>query len=295
MMDITHDLTIIVPVFNEEENIKDIILSLNDVCKKNNWDLIIVNDGSNDNTKQIIENYRELLPIKVLHHKLNKGYGAAIKSGIIACETEYLLTFDGDGQHQIKDIEKLYHCLIKNDADMVVGSRKGDKTSSNYRSFGKFIIRSLAKILMNVPIYDINSGLKIYDTTLAKKYLFLTPDTMSFSDIITLVFINNRHLVIEEPISIIKRRKGKSSISIETAFHTVMEIINIVTLFNPAKIFLPLSLICFLTGLGFGIPIFINGNGVSTGSLLGIFAGIMFFLLGLIAEQLSLIRRNKSS
>jgi hypothetical protein len=71
-----------------------------------------------------------------------------------------------------------------------------------------------------------------------------------------------------------------------------MEIINILILFNPAKIFLPLSLICFLAGVGIGLPILIAGHGVSTGSLLGIFAGVIFFLLGLIAEQLSLLRRN---
>lgn len=294
-MDNTPNLTIIVPIFNEEESVNDIILSLNDICKKNNWSFIIINDGSTDNSKQIIEENHKSYTFKTIHHKLNKGYGAAIKSGIKESNSKYTITFDGDGQHQISDIEKLYKCLLKNDADMVVGSRKGTKSSSNYRGFGKVLIRTLAKILMNVPIYDINSGMKIFSTELAKKYLYLAPNTMSFSDIFTLIFINNRHMVIEEPIEIVQRKKGKSTITIETAFHTVMEIINIVILFNPAKIFLPLAFICFITGLGFGIPILIKGNGVSIGSLLGIFAGIMFFLLGLIAEQLSLIRRNKSN
>ena len=158
---------------------------------------------------------------------------------------------------------------------------------------GKSIIRTLAKVLMTVPIHDLNSGMKVYNTVLVKKYLHLAPDTMAFSDIITLVFINNRHLVLEESIRIRARKFGNSTISLQTAFQTIMEIVNIVILFNPMKIFLPLSLICFIiTGL-WGTPLLIAGRGLSIGSLLGVIMGILLFLLGLIAEQLSQIRRNQ--
>ena len=287
-----YKLSVIIPAFNEAENLKIILHSLIKLCDQKDWKIIIVNDGSNDNTKEILAAFQISDHFTLIHHKLNKGYGAAIKSGIMACDTEYLITIDADGQHHIEDIEKLYTCMKLNDADMVVGSRKGTKSSSFFKEIGKLIIRTIAKILMNVPIYDINSGMKLYNTQMAKKYIYLAPDTMSFSDIITLIFINNRHLVLEEPILITRRIKGKSSIGIATAFHTVMEIINIVILFNPMKIFLPLSIITFLVGLIKGIPIFIKGQGITTGSALAITAGIIFFLLGLIAEQLSLIRRN---
>ncbi len=115
---------------------------------------------------------------------------------------------------------------------------------------------------------------------------------MAFSDIIALVFINNRHLVLETPIEVRERKHGKSKIGIESAFHTIMEIINIVVLFSPMKIFLPLSLVSFLISAVWGIPLLLAGRGLSTGSLLGIFTGLIFFLLGLITEQLSQIRRN---
>jgi len=286
-------LSIIIPVYNEAESFKILFPTLIQLCKEKNWQLIVVNDGSTDGSKELIESYFNPEFVNIIHHKLNKGYGAAIKSGISECDTEYLITFDADGQHRVEDIELLYTSLIKNDADMVVGSRKGFKSASIFRGFGKSIIRNIAKILMHVPIYDINSGMKIYNTALAKKYICLAPDTMSFSDIIALIFINNRHLVIEVPIVVNKRNKGKSTIGIDTAFHTIMEIINIVILFNPMKIILPLSLVCFFIGLLVGLPILLRGHGVSTGALLGIIAGIIFFLLGLIAEQLSAIRKNK--
>lgn len=285
-------LTIVIPAFNEAENLEIVLPEIIGFCNNNNFKLIVVNDGSYDETKSVLEKNKKDEIVQVIHHKLNKGYGAAIKTGILACDTEYVITIDADGQHSISDVQKLYNKILEKDADMVVGSRKGLRSASFMRKMGKSLIRIIAKILMSIPIHDINSGMKICRTELVKKYLVLTPDTMSYSDIITLIFINNKHLVLEEPITINDRLKGKSTIRLETAFQTVMEIINIVIMFNPAKIFFPVSLLFIIAGLCVGIPILIMGNGVSVGSLLGIFSGILFFLLGLIAEQLSWIRRN---
>jgi glycosyltransferase involved in cell wall biosynthesis len=294
-MDPEFQITVIIPAFNEVENLRVFLPSLIVHCRENNWRIILVNDGSSDQTKDYLKNFDQDPVVSTIHHKLNKGYGAAIKSGIRACETEYLITFDADGQHFLEDIDKLRLCLLENDADMVVGSRKGLKSSSHVRGLGKSIIRLIARIMMTVPVHDINSGMKIYRADLAKKYLYLTPDTMSFSDVITLVFINNRHLVLEEPIRIKDRANGESTIGFQTAFQTVMEILHIVILFNPMKIFLPLSLICFIITGMWGIPLLIEGRGLSIGSLLGVIMGILLFLLGLIAEQLSLIRRNQNA
>lgn len=109
---------------------------------------------------------------------------------------------------------------------------------------------------MKLHVYDINSGMKIYNTKLVKQYLRITPDTMSFSDIITLTFVNNSHLVIEEPIRIRERLKGTSVIGVRTAIETVMEIINIIILFNPARIFLSISAFFFFSGVGWGAIFF---------------------------------------
>jgi len=286
-------LTVIVPAFNEAQSLPLLLPELIAYCNERNWKIIIVNDGSMDNSREILNRYVGNDRFRVIHHKLNKGYGAALKSGLMACDTQYAVTIDADGQHYLEDIDRLLASLIKNDADMVVGSRKGISKESSYRGLGKTIIRRIARVMMTVPIYDLNSGMKIYNIVLVRKYLHLAPDTMAFSDIITLVFINNRHLVLEESIRIRKRKLGNSTISLQTAFQTIMEILNIVILFNPMKIFLPLSILCFIiTGL-WGIPLLVEGRGLSIGTLLGVILGILLFLLGLIAEQLSLIRRNQ--
>jgi glycosyltransferase involved in cell wall biosynthesis len=284
-------LTVVIPAFNEAQNLPLLLPELVAYCAERHWKIIVVNDGSTDGSKEILSQYEKNENFRVIHHKLNKGYGAALKSGILACESQYAVTIDADGQHYLDDIDKLLANMVANDADLVVGSRKGSASRSSYRGLGKSIIRTLAKMLMTVPIHDLNSGMKIYDTALAKKYVHLAPDTMAFSDIITLVFINNRHLVLEEPIRIKERKYGNSTIGLQTAFQTVMEIINIVILFNPMKIFLPFSLLCFLITSVWAIPLLVNGRGLSIGSLMGIILGILLFLLGLIAEQLSQIRR----
>lgn len=287
------ELSIVIPAYNEAENLKIILPDLVEFVRKNNWHLIITNDGSKDNTKEILESYKDSNVLTIVNHKLNKGYGAAIKSGIEACNTEYLITIDADGQHQKEDVEKLFHLIKKTDADMIVGSRKGNKDATIARGIGKSIIRFIANLLLKIPIYDINSGMKIYRAELAKQYLYLTPNSMPFSDVITLIFISNRNLVLEEPISIKARLKGESTIGIQTAFETVKEIINIIFLFNPLKIFLPISILIFLLSIAWGIPIVLKGQGVSVGAVLGILSSLIFFFLGLIAEQLTLIRKNK--
>ncbi|MEI7981679.1 MAG: glycosyltransferase family 2 protein [Bacteroidota bacterium] len=288
-----NNLTIVVPAFNEAPALKEFLPQLLAFCNERNCCLILINDGSTDESRTLLSQFTQTEKIVFLHHKLNIGYGAAIKTGLAATNTEYVITIDADGQHALEDIDRLYSVIGSRDADMVVGSRRNSKTHSYYRGLGKFIIRNLARVLMTVPVHDLNSGMKIYRTELAKKYIYLAPDTMSFSDIFTLIFINNRNLVLEEPIRVRERKTGKSTIGIETAFQTIMEIINIVILFSPMKIFLPLSLLCLLTTAAWAVPLLYVGRGLSIAGLLGIILGILLFLLGLIAEQLSLIRRNQ--
>jgi glycosyltransferase involved in cell wall biosynthesis len=286
-------LTVIIPAYNEAQSLPAFLPELIAYCRDRSWRIVVVNDGSVDGTAEILERFAGNEQFTVIRHKLNKGYGAALKTGLLACETPYAVTIDADGQHYPEDIDKLFAMLMTHDADLVVGSRKDISKGSTYRGVGKSIIRNLAKVLMTVPVYDLNSGMKVYNTSLVLRYLHLAPDTMAFSDIITLVFINNRHLVLEEPIRIRKRKFGNSTIGLQTAFQTIMEILNIVILFNPMKIFLPFSLMSFfITGL-WGVPLLLQGRGLSIGSLLGVVLGILLFLLGLIAEQLSQIRRNQ--
>lgn len=285
-------LTIIIPAYNEADNLITFMPEVIKFAKTNSFSVIIVDDGSKDNSWSILLNFLNESCLRIFKNKVNRGYGGAIKRGIEEVNSEYAIIIDADAQHFLEDVLKLYNKIIKTDADMIIGSRKGQIKGLYFRRIGKWVIRSFAKFLMPVHVYDLNSGMKIFRTDYGKKYLHLFPDSMAFSDILALVFINNRHLVLEEPIRIQERKSGKSTINLNTAFQTVMEILNILILFNPMKIFLPISMFLFVFGVGWGLKFFIAGKGVSIGSSMLLIMSIMIFLMGLIAGQLSALRKK---
>lgn len=287
-------LSIVIPVYNEQGALPTVLPEIIRFVNEHNYRLILTNDGSRDNSLTIMnEICAAERNCKVVHHKVNRGYGGAIKSGVMAAETDYVITIDADGQHYLEDVNKLFEFLKNNDADMVVGSRKGQKEASAFRGLGKSIIRSVAKVLMPISIYDINSGMKIYNTEMARRYIKLCPDSMAYSDIIALVFISQRHLVLETDIRIKPRTAGESTIGARTAFETVMEILNVVILFNPMRVFLPLSTLFFTAGVLWDLQFFLRGKGLSIGASMLIVAGFIFFSIGLITEQLSQIRKKQ--
>lgn len=287
-----NSLTIVVPAYNEGKALPETLPAMLEFVKERHWKLIVVNDGSRDDTREILAGFEQNPRLKVIHHKVNRGYGGALKSGLAAVETDFAVTFDADGQHQLNDIPRLLAVMMEQDADMIVGSRQRTKQSHWYRELGKWIIRRIAATLMPMHLKDLNSGFKLYRTSIMKSYLSICPNSMAFSDVITLIFLNQKHKVLEEPIQVLPRKSGDSTINTATAFDTVLEIINLVMLFNPLRVFLPASIIFILIGLVWGVPIIFMGRGVSVGSMLAIVTGVIFFVLGLIAEQLSQIRKN---
>ncbi len=284
------DLTIIIPAFNEQDSLPLILQDWVLYCENEGAKLVIIDDGSSDQTGAILDALPAKKFMTVLHHKVNKGYGAAIKTGIKKTDTKYLVTCDADSQHNIESVQALYDLMLKTDSDLIIGARN-NLVGNSFRNFGKSLIRAISRFLLPNKITDLNSGLKMYQTDLAKKFITVCPDSMAFSDIITLTFIAERCKVMELPITTNPRMGGNSKINLNTAFETILEIVNIVIFFNPLRVFLPLSTLFFLLGLGWGLPIALSGRGVSVGSLLAFTIAGICLLLGLIAEQLSQIRK----
>ena len=289
-----NDLTIIIPVYNEEQVLPGTAPEIIDYGATRGWPIIFVNDGSTDSSKSILDKFASNPLVTILHHKVNQGYGGAIKTGISNSNTSYVVTIDADGQHSLEDIDQLYDFARQMDADLVVGNRGDSGDVNAYRAFGKRIIRTFAGVLMPLPIKDLNSGFKLYRTELAKKYIRICPNTMSFSDVITLIFIKKSNLVLEHEITVRNRLAGKSTINTYTAIETMMEILNIAVLFNPLRIFIPIAILCILVGLGWGTMVLILvGRGVSVGAMLAIVTGVIFFVLGLLANQISALRMEQ--
>jgi glycosyltransferase involved in cell wall biosynthesis len=287
-------VTVVIPAYNEADSLPQVLPEVIGLCAQRSWEIIVVNDGSTDNTRQVLTEYQTCPGLTVLNHKVNRGYGGALKTGISHTSTDFVVTVDADGQHSLSDIDTLLKALLDSDADLVVGRREYQKAANLYRQAGKWVIRKAAGLLLPLTIHDLNSGFKLYRTRIVQKYLRLCPDSMAFSDVITLIFISQRHLVVESPVMIHERFSGRSTISTRTAVETILEILNIIMLFNPMRIFLPVSFGCVLFGVAWGLPLILMGRGVSVGSMLAIVTGVIFFFLGLVAEQLSLIRKGKT-
>ena len=287
-----HDLTVVVPTYNEAESLPVVLPKLLEHCSARGWQVVVVDDGSTDGTADILRGFDSHPSLRIVHNKVNRGYGGALKSGIANAETELVVTIDADGQHHLDDIDRLVDVLRERDADMVIGSRRGQKGASLYRELGKRVIRAVARMMMPVPVHDINSGFKVYRTQLAQIIMTLCPDTMAFSDLMTLSFVNARLRVVEVPISISQRIGGRSTVTTRAALQTVQALVNVTMLFRPFRVYFPFAVAFFALGAIWGSWILLAGRGVSVGATLAIVTGQMLLFLGLIGEQIAALRRD---
>ncbi len=153
-------ITVGIPSYNEEKNIAGIIQRLSEIA-----DIIIVcNDGSTDNTGKIAEKMGAI----VINHERNLGYGAAIRSLFLRArelDSDMLVTLDSDGQHRISDVIPVIDPIIKNQADLVIGSRfleGNQKNMPKYRKFGIKMITKLANSSLDETVSDSQSGFRAY-------------------------------------------------------------------------------------------------------------------------------------
>ena len=153
-------ISIIIPVFNEEGNITELHKEIKEVCRKNRfvYEIIIVDDGSRDNTSKIA---KKLSPVKYIQLRKNFGQTAAMDAGIKNSKYDYIVTIDGDRQNDPYDIPNLIKHLEMNNLDIVTGWRKNRKDNfiKKFFSFGAHILRS---IIIKDGIHDSGCSLKVY-------------------------------------------------------------------------------------------------------------------------------------
>lgn len=281
-------LTVIVPCYNEASNIPHVFPDTILFCEKNNFQLIAVDDGSKDETlKELYKLQSDKL--EILHHSVNRGYGSAIKTGIRHCKTEICITIDADGQHALDDIHHLMVTMENEMADLVVGNRRGEG-SSPIRNLGKLIIITFANTFFNLPIQDLNSGMKLYKTRIVQSLIQWTPNGMAFSDVVTLIHLQLRYKIVERDITIKPRTRGNSTINWRTAIYTISEIAFLVVNIIPFRFFGMVSLILLLIGMIWALPFVISGEGVTVGSALLLTAALIVFLQGVMMELLVRLR-----
>ncbi len=231
------DVTVIVPVYNEKEVITVTFTELRRECPQ--IKIIVVDDNSTDGSYEEISKLN--FNITVIRHRYNKGYGASLKTGLKNCNTKYSIFFDSDGQHDPKDIKRLIAEI--SGYDMVVGARTKDSELQRHRKPGKWVLQKVVNLMVEQHIPDINSGLRIVNTELARNYLHLLPDKFSFSTTITMIFMKELLDVKFIPIKT-RRRTGKSTVKyFHNVFTTLLLIIRRIILFDTLKIIIPTSIV----------------------------------------------------
>ena len=248
--------------------------------------ILVINDGSCDNTKNIIQS-KEVLSI---HHPYNKGYGAALKSGILASKSEYIAMYDADGQHNPEDLLFLWQNI--GEYDMLVGMRSKGSHHDWLRKPGKWILQRTANFLTGRKIPDLNSGLRIIkrDKMIDKLHLF--SDSFSFSTTSTVAFMSLGYFVNYLPIKV-NKRIGKSTVKqFKHGPSTMLIMLRMVVLFNPLKVFLPISLIMFFLGIFWGVAGFFIAHRFPNSALLISMMGVLFFFMGLISDQISTLNKK---
>lgn len=287
------EFTIIIPVFNEDAAIESTLNELIQFPKAKDWNIVVVNDGSTDNTKSILEKFSNL---KIINHPYNKGYGAALKSGIKNSDTDLICFYDADGQHNPADVKNLLDNI--GSFDMLVGERGKDSYKEWIRKPGKWLLSKVANFLAGKKIPDLNSGLRVIRRDIISGLLHLFPDGFSFSTTSTIAFINLGYNLGYFPIKT-KKRTGKSTVKqIRHGSNVLLLILRLIILFNPLKVFIPISFSLIIIGMIYEVyqGIILLGfekARLIPGAFFLIITGILIFFFGLVVDQISEMRKHR--
>jgi len=277
-------ISIIIPAYNEEAVIAEIVVGVKNLSLAS--EIIVVDDGSTDSTAKLAEENGA----RVIRHEFNRGYGSSLKTGIKKAECEIVGFIDADGQQDPQDLLELKKYI--GDFDMVVGARDSQSHFPFWRRPGKKLISILANYLAGQKIPDLNSGLRLIKKEAIQPYLEMFPDGFSFSTTSTIFFIKEEGLKIKYVPINVKKRIGKSSLKVHHGIDTIILVLRLITLFEPLKIFLPLSFIVFTISLVWAIREFILFHSFGATSIFLGLVSLLVFLFGLISDQIANLRKE---
>lgn len=281
-------LSIIVPVYNEEDAVQPVLEELKKIAEELPvpYEIIAINDGSSDRTGSILA---AISDIRVITHALNRGYGASLKTGVQQAQYERVLITDADGTYPNHRISEFYQESLQ--CDMVVGARTTDNVSIPLiRGFAKDCLRRYSQWIVKTPIPDLNSGFRIIRKDLIKRFFGILPDGFSFTTTITLASMRNHYQVTYIPIDY-EDRIGKSKIKpIRDTASFIQLITRCGMYFAPLRILLPLAAAMFaLSGASFFYDLFVIHN-LTDKTIVFLLFAFNFLVFALLADM---IQKNR--
>lgn len=292
-------ISVIIPAYNEEASISQQIDAVRSVLTQEEfiYEIVVVDDGSTDRTADVAQR----TGVRLIKNLENRGYGASLKTGILAAQHETIVIIDADGTYPAEEIPNVVAELEY--ADMVVGARTGEKVHVPLiRQPAKWFLRQLAALIAERPIPDLNSGLRAFHRECVKQYFPVLSNRFSFTTTVTLAYLADDYRVVYHPINYFTR-VGRSKIVPWHFMDFIVLILRMSMIFNPLKVFVPQAL--FFGSLGVIKVLFdfwagfARNPGVgwslllqpvfSTSALLLLFVGLQFMMIGIMAD--GIIRR----
>ena len=160
-------ISVIIPCYNEEHTILKVIKSVHESLNRYEYEIILVDDGSTDNTKEILEEYsRSDEKVEVIYHDINSGKGASLRTGFNAAIGDVVIIQDADLEYDPSEYSKLFKPIQDGKADIVYGSRfkSGDSTRVLYfwHKMGNLFLTGLSNLLTNLNLTDIETCYKVF-------------------------------------------------------------------------------------------------------------------------------------
>ncbi len=283
-------LSIILPFFNEQETVGAVVEEIRTTFHgRSDYEIVLVNDGSTDVNLAVLER----LPVRLVHHRENRGYGAAIKTGIRHSRSELIVILDADGTYPAAEIPRLLEAVSRG-ADMAVGDRSQQPEA--YRNLGpwhrrlaKRLLAATANYLAGRRIPDLNSGLRAFRRGDAERFLRLAPDGFSLTATLTLAYLCEGLTVEYVPIAY-RPRSGRERSKIRPVQDTLailLTIIRTITYFHPLKVFLPAALALGAAGLAVLIIGILTHNILDGTVSVLLLSSVQLAVLGLVADLIS--------
>jgi len=290
-MNIKPELSVLIPAANEAEIIADVVSSVRAAMEKLNrpYEILVIDDGSTDETALRAEN----AGARVISHPYNIGNGAAVKTGIRHAKGDILVMMDGDGQHNPEYIAPMLEKIDR--YDMVVGARTSESESHIHRDLANRLYNLFASYICKRKIQDLTSGFRAVKADIARQFVSMLPNSFSYPTTITMGVIHEGYSLTYVPIKT-NRRVGKSKIRlIADGSRFLLIILKIATLLSPMRVFLPVGLAIFLTGVGYGLfRFFVLGSSYGQTSAMLITMSVVVFMVGLVSEQVAQLRYDRS-
>jgi polyisoprenyl-phosphate glycosyltransferase len=289
--DVSLDVSIILPVFNEVEHLKEEVdrIRASMDASEYSYEIIVVDDGSTDGSGELAQTIPD---VRVLLFAQNRGSGSSRKAGTAAARGRVTVWTDVDMTYPNDTIPQLVKEL--DGYDQVVGARTTEEgTIKALRVPAKWFIRTLASFLTSTKIPDLNSGFRAFRTTVARQYLRHLPPGFSCVTTMTMTFLAGGYSVKYVPIEYAKRAGRSKFHPINDTRRYVIQIVRMVLSYNPLRIFLPTGFILLGVGVGKIIYDYIEYDfHVTTNTLLILFAAFQVFAIGLLADLVVRVTRD---